>query len=366
MLAFNPNCLDGVRVRKEFRDLGRAEWRRFKGALNHLYNATIDGTESFIDRFTRLHLENADPARGTPYTFPWYRHFILMLENELRRYDKEVTLPYWDWVIDASRLLDSPLFDDDYFGMYPSEDCRYKLRYPYPHCLIRDYSALRYPTSYDQRYMQHLISDTRIPYAKFVDVMEQAPSTVIVSQYSPSLVGGSGFQDLTSPNDPVFWFQKAQQDRFWHLWQKSRLANGLDPAEFNGMYKGRMVQSSDIMSPFGVRVDQVMRIDEQLCYVYQAPLNRHGIHLMALEVNSNDSIKWQIPKVSVEWAKKHGYEGTEEEIQFLAELVGEGNPLEHQAANDASKDTISWSVFYRSLCLRLVRLILYKHHVYYQ
>jgi hypothetical protein len=343
-LAFNPNCSDGVRVRKEFRDLGRAEWRRFKSALNHLYDATIDGTESFIDRFTRLHLENADPARGTPYTGPWYRHFTLMFENELRRYDRDVTLPYWDWVIDAARLADSPLLDDDYLGTYPYEDCRYKLRYPYPHCLIRDYSALRHPTSYDQRYVQRLISDTYIPYAKFMDVLEQAPVTVIVGQYSHALTGGSGFQDMTSPNDPLFWFQKAQLDRLWHLWQKARLASGLNPAEFNGIYKGRFVQPSDIMSPFGVRVDQVMRIDEQLCYVYQAPFSRHGIHLMALEVNSNDSIKWQAPQASVEWAKKHDYEHVEEARQFRAELI-EGNILEHQVANDASRDTVNWSLF---------------------
>ena len=81
--------------------------------------------------------------------------------------------------------------------------------------------------------------------------------------------------------------------------------------EFNGIYKGRLVQSSDIMSPFGVRVDQVMMIDEQLCYIYQAPYNRHGVHLMALEVNSNDSIKWVLPQESVEWAKKHGHDRSE-------------------------------------------------------
>ena len=50
---------------------------------------------------------------------PWYRHFVLMFENELRRYDKELTLPYWDWTIDAARFLDSPVFDDDYLGTYP-------------------------------------------------------------------------------------------------------------------------------------------------------------------------------------------------------------------------------------------------------
>lgn len=347
-LAFNPNCSDGVRVRKEFRDLGQSEWRRFKNALNHLYNATIDGTESFIDRFTRLHLENADPARGTPYSGPWYRHFALMFENELRRYDREVTLPYWDWTIDAAHLLDAPLFDDDYFGAYPLEDCRYKLRYPYPHCLIRDYSSLRHGTSHDQRYVQRLISDTYVSYAKFMDVLEQAPSAVVVGQFSPGSIAGSGFQDITSPNDPIFWLHKAQLDRLWHLRQKSRLANGLDPAEFNGIYKGRLVQSSDIMSPFGVRVDQVMRIDEQLCYVYQAPLNRHGVHLMALEVSSNDSVKWVLPEASVEWAKRYGYERAEEAGQFTAELV-EMNPMEQQAANDASKHTASWSTLVAAL-----------------
>lgn len=60
--AVNPNCPDGMHVRQEFRDLSRYEWLNFKDALDHLYSTTIDGSESFIDRFTRVYLENVDIA----------------------------------------------------------------------------------------------------------------------------------------------------------------------------------------------------------------------------------------------------------------------------------------------------------------
>ena len=176
-----------------------------------------------------------------------------------------------------------------------------------------------------------------------MDTLEEAPGVIVPAQLSPGMMGESKFQDVTSPNDPIFWLHKAQLDRLWHLWQKSRISNGMDPNEFNGIYKGRMVQSSDIMSPFGVRVDQLMRIDEQLCYIYQAPYNRHGVHLMALEVTSNDSIKWEIPRESIEWAKKHGHEHVEEPVQLWEELAYEV-PLEQHIANDASSHIINWSL----------------------
>ena len=60
--AVNPNCPEGMHARQEFRDMSRYEWLNFKAALDHLYSTTIDGSESFIDRFTRVQLENIDTA----------------------------------------------------------------------------------------------------------------------------------------------------------------------------------------------------------------------------------------------------------------------------------------------------------------
>lgn len=93
--ALNPNCPRGLRVRKEFRDLSPQEWLDFKSALFKLYAITIDGQETYMDRFTRIQLENLEEVNGSATYLPWHRYFLVLLENDLRTFSPNVTLPYW-------------------------------------------------------------------------------------------------------------------------------------------------------------------------------------------------------------------------------------------------------------------------------
>jgi hypothetical protein len=88
-------CPNGLRVRKEFRDMSASEWNAFKSALFKLYTITIDGNESLIDRFTRVLNDNRKIAEQSPYRLPWMRYFLRMLERELEKLDPSVTVPYW-------------------------------------------------------------------------------------------------------------------------------------------------------------------------------------------------------------------------------------------------------------------------------
>lgn len=93
--AAQSTCAKGLRVRKEFRDLSPREWARFKSALFKLYTVTIDAKETLVDRFTRVYLENGEIAEDSPYSLPWKRYFLQLFENELRKFDPDVTVPYW-------------------------------------------------------------------------------------------------------------------------------------------------------------------------------------------------------------------------------------------------------------------------------
>lgn len=188
--------------------------------------------------------------------------------------------------------------------MYPRQDCRYRLRYPTPHCLVRDYDSLRFGSFYDSNAISYLINDNRASYETFSSVLEGAPHAGVYSE----LGGRKGeFSDMTSPNDPIFWLHHSQIDRIWNSWQQMRIVFGRDPGEFGGVYNGRWVTKADVMKPFDIQVAQVLYADQQLCYVYSPPRNR-GIPLALYNTDANDSIKWQPAPIPEELIRKHGYD----------------------------------------------------------
>lgn len=187
--------------------------------------------------------------------------------------------------------------------MYPRQDCRYRLSYPSPHCLNRDYDSLRFGPFYDSKAISYLINDSRASFEAFSNVLEGAPHASVYSA-----VGGrkGQFSDMTSPNDAIFWLHRSQVDRIWHAWQQMRLVYGRDSGEFGGVYYGRWATSAEVMKPFGIQVAQVLHADQQLCYVYSPPRN-HAIPLALYNTDANDSIKWQPAPIPEELIRKHGH-----------------------------------------------------------
>ena len=55
----------------------------------------------------------SDILNHTPQIFlPWYRGYLLELENILRQIDCRITMPYWDWSIDAAHWTRDPEIED--------------------------------------------------------------------------------------------------------------------------------------------------------------------------------------------------------------------------------------------------------------
>ncbi|GII66514.1 tyrosinase [Sphaerisporangium krabiense] len=107
------------RIRKNHLDMTPEERRRFIGAVLEIKRRGV------YDRFVQLHVDvnskdyiDKDTGKRVghinPGFLPWHRQYLLELENQLRRVDPSVTLPYWDWTTDQSR--DSPLWADDFMG----------------------------------------------------------------------------------------------------------------------------------------------------------------------------------------------------------------------------------------------------------
>src|SRR6266571_2942020 len=108
-----------ARVRRDHLALSPREKRGFVEAVLEVKRRGV------YDRFVAEHIRvnSADYrdkdgglriAHVSPGLLPWHRQYLLRFEDELRRVDPGVTLPYWDFIRDQS--LDSPLWDEGFMG----------------------------------------------------------------------------------------------------------------------------------------------------------------------------------------------------------------------------------------------------------
>ncbi|XP_021373592.1 uncharacterized protein LOC110463382 isoform X2 [Mizuhopecten yessoensis] len=86
-----------IRKRKEYRMLSKDEKTRFHSALNKIWS---NGT---YDHIVRFHADSSavPVAHGGPGFQPWHRIYLMRLEDELRKYEPDLTFPYWDCRVEA-------------------------------------------------------------------------------------------------------------------------------------------------------------------------------------------------------------------------------------------------------------------------
>jgi hypothetical protein len=89
------NCPDGIRLRYDLRDLGDQRIQRYFAALAKMFSA---GT---YQHWAVVHNQNKDAWHFNAFFLPVHRKFLLEFENDLRKVDPELTLPYYDWSRDA-------------------------------------------------------------------------------------------------------------------------------------------------------------------------------------------------------------------------------------------------------------------------
>src|ERR1700680_5054871 len=114
-------------VRREIRSLGNEDRKSFIEALLALKKAgrydqyvhwhhavmvpTIDPTEPATPDYR-------NGAHRGPAFLPWHREFLLQVEADLQKINSAITVPYWDWTVDAK--LDDPhasqIWSPEYLG----------------------------------------------------------------------------------------------------------------------------------------------------------------------------------------------------------------------------------------------------------
>lgn len=302
------------------------EWSRYLAAVKKMYIPDSTG-RSKADRFTRIHLDNASVAHNTAHFLPWHRWFTYLYEEELRKFDADVTIPYWDWTFDAQAPLKSPLFRPEYLGLKTGKagDCNWIVSYPKRHCVVRNYHHKSFGTLYGRRTIDRLITDTRMSWAEFAELFESSPHGIV--HYK---VGGPGgdLADMASPNDPLFFLHHSMVD---YIWVQRQEFTGRAMA-FGGKHRGRKANSGDELRPFRVTVEETFDYG-RLCYTYQPFSGWHHAAPAALRAGANvdgDEVEGQhkLPDpLPDEWIKMHGWprEWVEEREKKLREM--ESTPL---------------------------------------
>lgn len=115
-----------MNIRKEIRKLSGPERLAFTNTL-----LALKGNGGY-DKYVHWHHavmvptvhpdEPQDPdyrngAHLGPAFLPWHREMLLQLEADLQAITPGITLPYWDWTLDAADPTNSPVWEQSLLGV---------------------------------------------------------------------------------------------------------------------------------------------------------------------------------------------------------------------------------------------------------
>lgn len=259
-----PRGAPGALVRKEQAELTPAEQKAFNAAIKKLWTTRdpADPTYHRYDRIVNIHgdmmyakhtvpmvmgLSSAGqvvpyPLAGLYKFLPWHRAYLYAFEQELRRIDPSVVVPYWDWT--KSRALPA-------WVEVPSVEMHDIMGQPYtvtrspgsPSALPREEG----PTGVRSIMTQHT-------YTTFTLLLEMFPHNSVHTWVGGT--DGTMSDPMISPADPIFWLHHGNIDRLWAIWQKH------NPGEHPTFPPGQ-----DVMGPWTLRYDQLAHTN-QLGYRY--------------------------------------------------------------------------------------------------
>ena len=271
-----------IHRRKEVRDMSKSEMLQYQDAVKSL-NVMAYPSEWF--NYSQTYANHKAQAVGNSASLPWHRYFLRSIEQRLQEINCSITIPYYDWTINAgdqhlSRVWSVGLFGGDGNGINSCVTSHpFKDYYP-PHwvpCLRRSFNRT-YPLP-DAIDMQVALNEP--DYDRFRLHME------LYFNMFKSWVGGHMDSDH-SPYDPLFISVAAFIDRVWWDWQNKWESGHLKyPQEY------RYVP----MMPFRLSPDDVMDSKKQVCVTY-FPLSEAALCNITLPIYGYNSLGFD----------RHGYD----------------------------------------------------------
>lgn len=222
----------GFRQRKEYRQLTDTEREQLHRAFQILYN------EGTFHRYGKLYGRGYEEVRNSPAFLGFQRVFLTAFEEELRRIDKTVSLPYWDYTIDTQ--MDNPvnslLWSAKFFGNgngrvvigdfrdWRSPNGPIRRRYGesnYGQLMNRDAVKAIVTKCHNKDISYPIKEDSEEEYA-----IEYHHNGVL------NWLGGSAADAMTAAYDPVFYFLSACTDYIWEVFRKLEVSScNVNPAK---------------------------------------------------------------------------------------------------------------------------------------
>lgn len=209
-----------IRGRKEVRDLTHEELEDLKSALYTIVTTKeANSTETIYQRFVSRTKRGRKTGmvNGSDSLLAWNRKLLYELENELRKVNPKVSLPYWDWSIDSQAPERSIIFSKEYFGTFAEiGGCVESALLSGIGCVKRHWKDGVIPSLPSPEVLRVLLG-VATSYEDLNARLELIQSVVQVS------IGGIAADsqpvgDLATENaanDPLFWLISCFTDKLW-------------------------------------------------------------------------------------------------------------------------------------------------------
>lgn len=85
----STSTCESIRIRPDVKNLSPQEWQIYLNIFKQMYR------EGVFENMARIHHQNFRTIHDNPQFLFWHRYFVWDFENILRRYNSNLTLPYW-------------------------------------------------------------------------------------------------------------------------------------------------------------------------------------------------------------------------------------------------------------------------------
>jgi len=289
-----------IYTRREVRKLSAAQRLALVSAINTINNRPNSNTPSLYDNFVNIHIQYQWNIHNNADFFPFHRKFTREFEKLLQSVNPTVTIPYWDWTLDASNPARSPVWGSDILGgqgdlndlcrtktgPFAYKTCFYASNNLGKHYLRRCWTGPGSLWSFSSYPVVQNIITNSANFATFRSQFESNPHSIPHLAIGGSANNGALVGDMSpmmSPNDPAFWLHHSFVDKVWSDFQNYRASNFWS---YGGTRAGGATATLNDIMPYytSTRTGDVFNITK-LCYRYESNSADHGVAAQALAAN---------------------------------------------------------------------------------
>ncbi|KAL4234511.1 hypothetical protein ACF0H5_006154 [Mactra antiquata] len=259
LLTFNtvPNVpKSGFRIRREYRTLTIHERDRLHRAFNILYERKV------IQKFAHLYYLAYQTTHEGASFLPWHRTFLAIFEEELRKVDPTVSLPFIDVTLEEA--MDNPVNSMLWSDLFLGNGLGDVVTGPFANWrtdrgnLYREYGTHLRGKLQSKKMMNKVQQACRndeisYPLRDPLDINEEEYVLEYHNYGSLNWVGGDMADGAFAPYDPAFYFFLAFVDYQWELFREKQIRLcGVNPITDYPIFTGGQ-EANDLMFGFGIK-----------------------------------------------------------------------------------------------------------------